>query len=112
MTSTKCPCGGELIAIPESEPYNAAHWQCAKCDGTFAVKPFDRAAWLTEQRRRTLQFRPKKGWVQNPLRGYPRNAACLCGSTAKWKQCCGPKMPLYIPESELAEHKAVLRGEL
>ncbi len=73
---------------------------------------FDKAAWLAEQRRRPQQFRPKAGFIANPLRAYPRNAPCLCGSTRKWKSCCGPEMPRYIPKDELEDHKKCLRGEI
>ncbi len=78
---------------------------------------FDRAAWLAEQRKKPMLYRPKPGFVPNPLRGYPRNSPCLCGALneygirKKWKSCCAADMPLYIPEAELADHQAVMRGE-
>lgn len=73
---------------------------------------FDKAAWLERQKLCPQQFRPKKGFVANPLRKYPRNDPCLCGSGKKWKRCCEPDMPLYIPKSEKEDHERCLRGEI
>jgi hypothetical protein len=34
--------------------------------------------------------RPERGWKRLALPKPERNAACPCGSGAKYKQCCGP----------------------
>ena len=49
---------------------------------------------------------PNKGTVWNPLRNYPRNMACFCGSAKKAKACCLPKLSPTIAESraKAAEH--------
>ena len=44
---------------------------------------------------------PKDGFAWNPLRDYPRNLACFCGSGGKAKRCCLPKQFLTV-ESKLA----------
>ncbi len=56
-----------------------------------------------------MQVKPKAGFVANPLLGYPRNAPCLCESQKKWKQCCLPKMPRFIPAEEERDHKKMLK---
>lgn len=77
------------------------------------TETFDKAAWLAEQRKHPMCYRARPGFVRNPLLSYPRNAPCLCGDTGKkWKKCCGPSMPHYIPKDEEAEHWKVLRGEM
>lgn len=73
---------------------------------------FDYADWMARQRLQPKQFRPKPGFVRNPLLKKGRNEPCLCGSEKKWKVCCGPTMPLYIPVEDVADHEAALRGEI
>lgn len=34
---------------------------------------------------------PIQGYALNPLRNYPRDLVCWCGSGAKAKDCCLPK---------------------
>jgi Na+-transporting NADH:ubiquinone oxidoreductase subunit NqrF len=36
------------------------------------------------------RFKPKAGFVWNPLLKFPRNNNCFCGSTKKAKNCCLP----------------------
>jgi len=43
---------------------------------------------------------PARGRVFNPLRGYPRNKPCFCGSKKKFKKCCLQKMPDTITKEE------------
>jgi hypothetical protein len=35
-------------------------------------------------------YAPKPGGAWNPLRQYPRNQPCFCGSLVKAKKCCLP----------------------
>lgn len=42
-------------------------------------------------------FRPKEGYVDNPLLKRGRNDPCYCPSGKKFKKCCMKKMPKYIP---------------
>lgn len=37
-------------------------------------------------------FRPKENTAFNPLRAFPRNASCFCGSLKKAKRCCLPRL--------------------
>lgn len=39
-------------------------------------------------------FKPKDGYAFNPLRDYPRNEACFCGSLKKFKKCHDGKLPM------------------
>lgn len=39
-------------------------------------------------------FKPKDGYAWNPLRDYPRNEACFCGSLKKFKKCHDGKLPM------------------
>lgn len=76
------------------------------------MTPEERTAWLDKQRLCRKQFKAAPGYVRNPLRDYDRNAPCLCGRIGmKFKKCCLSSLPLFIPEAELADHEAVLRGE-
>ncbi len=34
----------------------------------------------------------KPGYSWNPLKKFPRNAFCPCGSKVKFKKCCKPKV--------------------
>jgi len=33
------------------------------------------------------RYTPQKGYTWNPLRGFPRNSPCPCGSDKKFKSC-------------------------
>ncbi len=35
----------------------------------------------------TSYYKPKEGYVHNPLLKYPRNSTCFCGSEKKFKKC-------------------------
>lgn len=43
-----------------------------------------------ENPRKKYVYRADKGYGWNPLRGFPRNAPCWCGSKSKAKKCCLP----------------------
>lgn len=45
---------------------------------------------------RTVAYRPMPGWTQNPLKGFPRNNPCFCGSKTKAKRCCIPKLDMVM----------------
>lgn len=34
--------------------------------------------------------------IWNPVKRYPRNAPCVCGSGKKFKKCCEPHQPVAI----------------
>ena len=42
-------------------------------------------------------YAPAHGYSRNILVNYGRNLPCLCGSEVKFKKCCLPRMPRYIP---------------
>jgi len=44
---------------------------------------------------------PINGYALNPLKKFPRNEYCWCGSFLKSKNCCLPKQPNTLP-SEMA----------
>jgi hypothetical protein len=49
------------------------------------------------------RYRPDRGNAWNPLKRYPRNAACFCGSGEKHKKCCGPMVIEYCSAKKAAE---------
>ncbi len=73
-------------------------------DGTYdvevksAIKYSKTSAEKRQERRRCTK--PAKGYVHNPLKKWPRNSACFCGSNVKFKKCCLNKMSLYMPEKD------------
>jgi hypothetical protein len=68
--------------------------------------------WRDNQKLRPMAKKPAKGYAPNPLLAKGRNDPCLCGSGQKWKRCCLPHMPLYIPDEEVEQHKAWLHGRV
>jgi hypothetical protein len=56
--------------------------------------------WKKEQKRiaklSQTMLSLSKGHSWNPLRKYPRNELCFCGSGLKSKKCCLPGLPLAI----------------
>lgn len=48
-------------------------------------------------------YRPKEGFVANPYLRLPRNMACPCSSGKKFKHCCLPQMPRFVPQSVITE---------
>ncbi len=47
-------------------------------------------------------YKPAEGMTHNPLRKFPRNHTCFCGSGKKFKHCCIKTCPRYVPK-DLAE---------
>lgn len=43
---------------------------------------------MVEARPKNWGYAPKDGYVFNPLKAWPRNEACWCGSGLKAKKCC------------------------
>lgn len=43
---------------------------------------------------------PPPGYSFNPLLKYPPNINCFCGTYAKAKKCCLPKLKRIIPERD------------
>lgn len=56
-----------------------------------------------EKYRRSV-WRPTEGRAWNRLRSYPPNKGCFCGSGAKAKKCCMPKL---LPTMPIAEAKKI-----
>lgn len=50
-----------------------------------------------------------KGRCWNPLRNYPRNRVCYCGSKKKFKKCCLPKLEWTVPEKKAKEFEDIMR---
>jgi len=49
--------------------------------------------------------KPSPGFSKNPLWwDYDRNKPCPCGTERKFKRCCKPHLPRYIPTDWLAEY--------
>lgn len=46
---------------------------------------------------KNYRYYPKPGNAWNPLKAYPRNHDCFCGSELKAKKCCLPKVQEYCP---------------
>ena len=53
-----------------------------------------------DEKDRRVVWRPHEGRTWNPLRGYPRNNGCFCGSGDKAKKCCMPKLLSTVPAGE------------
>lgn len=51
----------------------------------------------------------KDGYVWNPLRGYPRNFTCFCGSGARFKHCCVDDIPKAVPQAQGIRLQKLLR---
>lgn len=48
----------------------------------------------------------KEGYVWNPIRDYPRNKPCWCGSTRRAKACCLPNAATACTEEEAVRFRA------
>lgn len=46
--------------------------------------------------------------VWNPLRRFPRNAPCFCGSKEKFKRCCAEKLADTIHRDHFKKHRATV----
>ena len=53
------------------------------------------------------RYKPDAGNAWNPLKGYPRNNPCFCGSTIKAKHCCLPRVLEYCGAKVAKELRAV-----
>ncbi len=56
----------------------------------------------------TKHWSPAENRVWNPLRDFPRNMPCFCGSTTKFKRCCMSKLEDTIEPQQLAPLKAAM----
>ena len=45
-------------------------------------------------------YAPKPGYAWNPLRNWPRNEVCFCGSGKKSKKCHLPKLSECVAAKE------------
>ena len=43
------------------------------------------------------------GYAWNPIRDWPRNAQCICGSGKKFKKCHAPKIPMVCKADEVKD---------
>lgn len=56
-----------------------------------------------------LAYKVKDGKRWNPLRSYPPNEPCFCGSDKKSKKCCLPKVPLTCDEKDYENLRKIIR---
>lgn len=49
-----------------------------------------------QEKYRAMGTMPKDGYTWNPLRNFPRNQSCFCGSSKKTKKCCGPYLASLV----------------
>ncbi len=47
----------------------------------------------------------RDGYEWNPLRAFPRNLPCPCGSQKKFKVCCLDSMPAAVKADIAAEYR-------
>lgn len=55
-----------------------------------------------------LCYSPKPGHAWNPLKQYPRNEKCFCGSSEKAKKCCLPFIAATCTIEEFENHSKIL----
>lgn len=48
----------------------------------------------------------------NPLKKFPRNAPCFCGSEKKFKKCCEPKTNHFVQTDDVPKVKAFMEHKL
>jgi len=77
-------------------------------------------AWLEKEAKRQAKEKRKiesgkrvylsdrEGLDWNPMRSYPRNLPCACGSGKKFKRCCRDKMGELIPVERVPNAKRVV----
>lgn len=46
---------------------------------------------------------PAPGFTWNPLLKLERNGPCICGSGKKYKKCCLPAMPSFLPQQTVKD---------
>lgn len=54
---------------------------------------------------------PLAGHTWNPLKNFPRNEPCFCGSGKKFKKCCLDKMGTTVTIKECENIKKLLKGK-
>lgn len=54
-------------------------------------------------------YKPKPGFSWNPLKGFPRNSPCFCGSGRKFKKCCVSILGHVIETKHLPTIEKALR---
>lgn len=75
-------------------------------------------AWRDWILKRSIRLTPdgyslRGGFMHNPLKGYPRNFRCWCGSNEKAKVCCLPDVsPVCSPKEAFANKYTVKFAEL
>lgn len=73
------------------------------------LQDLERSGMLKHQRNPHLGgFAPAEGRAWNPLRDYPRNLPCFCGSKKKFKKCCLAKMGDTVKAEDAAKLKKFL----
>lgn len=56
---------------------------------------------------KNYRYKPDAGNAWNPLKGFPRNNPCFCGSEIKAKHCCLPKTLEYCSAKTAGELRRV-----
>lgn len=72
----------------------------------FMGQPDRPTPWKTAGRQ---AYGPKNGAAWNPLRSFPPNQKCFCGSQIKAKKCCLPKQPQCVDEKIAKEITQLLK---
>lgn len=66
------------------------------------LKPYQLLQELS-RRRLKAYYRPQKDEAFNPLRKYPRNSLCFCGSGIKFKKCHWIETPLFVKKKHFKD---------
>ena len=56
-------------------------------------------------------FRPKAGYISNPMLSYDRNLPCPCDSGKKFKKCCLRDLAPYVSKATAAQFQLVIEGK-
>lgn len=67
---------------------------------------------MANERAKPMVALTREGFAWNPMRDYPRNQPCPCGSQAKFKRCCLPKMAACVPVEKAEKMKHLLKQML
>lgn len=59
-----------------------------------------------------IHYVPKEGQAFNPLRSWPRNEKCFCGSGLKFKKCCISRTSVTIEADKEPDLRRVMQARL
>lgn len=89
---------------------------CDLRDKVINCLPVDLTHGVKSEKFRQTFSRPYPGTTWNPLKKYPVNARCWCGSLTKAKKCCQPYVKAVVSEETadniLSNWKQILAGEV